>query len=128
MPVIDCCTREVLGWEIERTARSKTAERALENALLNRLGYLACQGNLTIRHDNGLVFWSKICRSTAANCGLKQEFITPFTTGSPRPVRGKKQAFEMFKREGKAQSCCEKIPSGVFHQTQVKGGVQALFA
>jgi len=36
VPVLDCCTRECLGWALERTARTRTAERALEEALLAR--------------------------------------------------------------------------------------------
>lgn len=40
VPVIDCCTREILGWELSHTARAKTAERALEDALVNRFGWV----------------------------------------------------------------------------------------
>ena len=60
VPVIDCCTREVLGHALEFTGRAKTAERALEEALLARFGTLrsAPQGML-LRHDNGLVFGSR---------------------------------------------------------------------
>lgn len=36
VPVIDCCTREILGWELDPSARAKTAERGLETALLAR--------------------------------------------------------------------------------------------
>ena len=39
VPVVDCCTREVLGWELAHTARAKTAERALEMALIERFGW-----------------------------------------------------------------------------------------
>ena len=60
VPVIDCCTREVLGHSLELTGRAGTAERALEEALLARLGTLhkAPKGML-LRHDNGLVFGSR---------------------------------------------------------------------
>jgi len=34
---------------------------------------------LTFRRDNGLVFGSKLYRGTAKDCGLQQEFITPYT-------------------------------------------------
>ena len=34
---------------------------------------------LKIRHDNGLVFGSRLYRSTVADYGLKQEYITPYT-------------------------------------------------
>ena len=79
-PVVDCCTRQVLAWELAPTARAKTAERALEQALLGRFGwtYGAPEG-LTIRHDNGLVFGSKLYRSTAREYGLTQEYTAPYT-------------------------------------------------
>ena len=80
VPVLDCCTRQVLGWELSHTARAKTAERALEQALIGRFGWThgAPQG-LIIRHDNGLVFGSKLYRRIARDYRLHQEFITPYT-------------------------------------------------
>jgi putative transposase len=80
VPVIDCCTREVLGWELDRTARAKTAERALESALLARFGWLGgAPEGLTLRHDNGLVFGSRLYRRTVTEHRLRQEYITPYT-------------------------------------------------
>ena len=38
--VMDCCTRELLGWQLSRSANAKTAESALEHALINRFGCL----------------------------------------------------------------------------------------
>jgi len=38
--VIDCHTRELLGWHLSRSGRSKTAESALEQALIARYGHL----------------------------------------------------------------------------------------
>ncbi|GAA5481950.1 IS3 family transposase ISKpn40 [Haloferula sargassicola] len=80
VPVIDCCTREVLGHALELTGKAKTAERALEEALLARFGTLrsAPQGML-LRHDNGLVFGSRRFRAVVRDYGLKQEYITPYT-------------------------------------------------
>jgi putative transposase len=80
VPVVDCCTREVLGWELAHTGRAVTAERALEEALLYRFGHvrLAPEG-LTLRHDNGLVFGSRRYRRTCREYRLRQEFITPYT-------------------------------------------------
>ena len=40
--VIDCHARELLGWHLSRSGRSKTAESALEQALIARH---ACLGN-----------------------------------------------------------------------------------
>jgi putative transposase len=33
----------------------------------------------TLRHDNGLVFGSRLYRALARDYGLKQEYITPYT-------------------------------------------------
>lgn len=81
VPVVDCCTREVLGWALESTARSKTAERALEEALLSRFGWLhgARGRSLTLRHDNGLVFGSRPYRALVKDYGLVQEYTAPYT-------------------------------------------------
>ncbi len=58
--VIDCHTRELLGWHLSRSGRSKTAEAALEQGLIARYG---CLGRVTnpflLRSDNGLVFTSR---------------------------------------------------------------------
>lgn len=80
VPVLDCCTREVLGWELSHTARAKTAERALESALIGRFGWVhGAPDGLVIRHDNGLVFGSKLYRSLVRDYGISQEYITPYT-------------------------------------------------
>jgi putative transposase len=44
--VIDCHTRELLGWHLSRSGRSKTAESALEQALIARYGHLGVNGAL----------------------------------------------------------------------------------
>ena len=80
VPVIDCCTREVLGHAVERTGRAKTAERALEEALLARFGTLrSAPPGMRLRHDNGLVFGSRQYRAVVSDYGLQQEYITPYT-------------------------------------------------
>jgi len=80
VPVIDCCTREVLGWELESNARAKTAERALESALIGRFGWTrGAPKGLMIRSDNGLVFGSHLYRGICREYKLSQEFITPYT-------------------------------------------------
>ena len=38
--VIDCHTRELLGWHLSRSGKAKTAEAALEHALIARFGTL----------------------------------------------------------------------------------------
>lgn len=79
-PVIDCCTREVLGWELARTGRASTAARALEDALLVRFGTLrGAPPGLKLRHDNGLVFGSREYVALARDYSLTQESIAPHT-------------------------------------------------
>ena len=80
VPVIDCCTREVLGHALERTGRAKTAERALEEALLARFGTLrSAPEGMLLRHDNGLFFGSRRFRAVVNDYQLTQEYITPYT-------------------------------------------------
>ncbi|WP_420022712.1 IS3 family transposase [Cereibacter azotoformans] len=76
--VIDCHTRELLGWHLSRSGKASTAASALEHALINRFGTL---GRVTkeflLRSDNGLVFTSRKYTALVRSYGLKQEFITP---------------------------------------------------
>ena len=99
VPVIDCCTREVLGSALEETGRAKTAERALEEALLQRFGTLRnAPSGMRIRHDNGLVFGSRQFRAVIRDYGLQQEYITPYT---PQQNRLCERFIRTFKEE-----CC----------------------
>ena len=78
--VIDCYTRELLGWHLSRSGKSKTAEAALEQALIARYG---CLGRVAqpflLRSDNGLVFTSRSYTALVKSYGLQQEFITPYS-------------------------------------------------
>lgn len=76
--VVDCHTRELLGWHLSRTGRAVTATSALEHALIARFGSLGrVQAPFLLRSDNGLVFTSRVYTRLAKQYGLKQEFITP---------------------------------------------------
>lgn len=78
--VIDCCDRELIGYEFALRGRSREAVRAVESACIERFGTLHPQGTVPIlRSDNGLVFQSRDFRAACANYGLQQEFITPYT-------------------------------------------------
>nr|WP_281505941.1 DDE-type integrase/transposase/recombinase [Chromohalobacter nigrandesensis] len=69
--IIDCCTREILGWRLSDNGSSKTAEAALEEALIYRLGALGrVQQPLALRSDNGLVFSSRHYTGTVKAYGL----------------------------------------------------------
>lgn len=76
--VIDCHTRELLGWRLSRSGKATTAASALEHALINRFGTLEkVTREFLLRSDNGLVFTSRRYTSLVRSYGLKQEFITP---------------------------------------------------
>ena len=76
--VIDCRTRELLGWHLPRSGKATTAARALEHALINRFGTLGrVAKEFLLRSDNGLVFTSQKFTALVRGYGLKQEFITP---------------------------------------------------
>ena len=76
--VIDCYTRELLGWHLSRSGKARTAEAALEQALIARFGTLGrVQQPFLLRSDNGLVFTSRSFTALVRSYGLKQEFITP---------------------------------------------------
>ena len=76
--VMDCHSRELLGWHLSRSGRSKTAESALEQALITRFGTLGrVPKSFLLRSDNGLVFTSRSYTALVRGYGLRQEFITP---------------------------------------------------
>jgi putative transposase len=78
--VLDCHDREVPGYEFALRGRAKEAERALEEACINRFGTLRPKGRATtLRSDNGLVFQSRRFRAACRDYRIKQEFITPYT-------------------------------------------------
>ncbi len=76
--VMDCHSRELLGWHLSRSGKSKTAESALEQALIHRFGTLGrVPRAFLLRSDNGLVFTSRSYTKLVRGYGLRQEFITP---------------------------------------------------
>ena len=76
--VIDCHTRELLGWHLSRSGKASTAQAALEQALIARFGTLGrVPEPFLLRSDNGLVFTSRNYTRLVRSYGLKQEFITP---------------------------------------------------
>jgi putative transposase len=78
--VIDCYSRELLGWHLSRSGRSKTAEAALDQALIARSGCLGrVQRPFLLRSDSGLVFSSRSYTALVKSYGLQQEFITPYS-------------------------------------------------
>ena len=58
--VMDCHTRELLGWHLSRSGKASTAASALEHALITRFGSLGrVEVPFLLRSDNGLVFTSR---------------------------------------------------------------------
>lgn len=76
--VIDCHTRELLGWHLSRSGKATTAASALEHALIARFGTMGrVPAPFLLRSDNGLVFTSRRYTTLVRSYGLQQEFITP---------------------------------------------------
>nr|WP_256387847.1 IS3 family transposase [Rhodovulum sp. P5] len=76
--VMDCHTRELLGWHLSRSGKATTAASALEHALIARFGTLGrVEVPFLLRSDNGLVFTSRKYTALVRSYGLRQEFITP---------------------------------------------------
>lgn len=76
--VIDCFSRELLGWHVSRSDKSGTAESALEQALIARFSTLGRVKEPFLLHsDNGLVFTSRSYTALVKSYGLKQECKHP---------------------------------------------------
>jgi len=73
--VMDCHTRELLGWQLSRSGKASTATAALEQALIARFGTLGLvKKPFLLRSDNGLVFTSRNYTRMVRSYGLRQEF------------------------------------------------------
>ena len=56
--VIDCCTREIVGWNLSHRCRTEDALTAIEQAVLARLPEGSREANVTLTIDNGTQFTS----------------------------------------------------------------------
>jgi putative transposase len=56
--VIDCCTREIVGWNLSARCRTDDALAAVEQAVLRRLPAGSREANLTLTTNNGTQFTS----------------------------------------------------------------------
>lgn len=69
--VIDCHTRELLGWHLYRSSKAKTAEAALEHALIARYGTLGRVATaFLLRSDNGSVRPWRTSNQTLKHCSI----------------------------------------------------------
>lgn len=113
--VIDCHTRQLLGWHLARTGRASTAGAALEQALITRFGTL---GRVTtpflLRSDNGLVFTRRHYTRLVRGYGLTQEFITPHC---PQQNGMVERVIRTLKEQCVHRHCFESSP----HATRVIG-------
>jgi putative transposase len=68
--VIDCCTREIVGWNLSNRCRTEEALAAVEQAVLERLPAGSRQTTLTLTTDNGTQFTSSRFMETLAQLGI----------------------------------------------------------
>jgi transposase InsO family protein len=68
--VIDCCTREIVGWNLSDRCRTEAALAAVEQAVLERLPQDSRELLLTLTTDNGTQFTSSRFLETLARLGI----------------------------------------------------------
>ena len=68
--VIDCCTREIVGWHLSQRCRTADALAAVEQAVLARLPAGSREASLTLTTDNGTQFTSSRFLETLAQLGI----------------------------------------------------------
>ncbi len=60
LSVIDCCTREIVGWDLSNRCRWEEALATVDGAVLERLPAGSCGAGLTLTTDNVLTSKSRI--------------------------------------------------------------------
>ncbi len=68
--VIDCCTREIVGWNLSHRCRTEDALTAVEQAVLERLPEGSRAANVTLTTDNGTQFTSSRFLDTLGQLGI----------------------------------------------------------
>ena len=68
--VIDCCTREITGWNLSLRCRSQEAIDAVEQSVLARLPAGSREAQLTLTTDNGTQFTSTRFLETLSRLGI----------------------------------------------------------
>nr|WP_215731163.1 DDE-type integrase/transposase/recombinase [Rhodovulum kholense] len=75
--VVDCHTRELLGWHLSKSGKATTASAALEHAVIARFGTLGrVEEGFLLRSDNGI-------RHRARTNGASMAHSSPATTSRP---------------------------------------------
>jgi len=65
--IIDCCTREIVGWELSLRCRAVEASQVIEAAVLSRA---IRHGTLTLGTDNGSAFCARATRLVMSGLGV----------------------------------------------------------
>jgi putative transposase len=65
--IIDCCTREIVGWELSVRCRAKEAITVIKQAVAEQS---IAPGTLTLRTDNGSAFTAKDTRAALKELGV----------------------------------------------------------
>lgn len=68
MAIIDCCTREIVGWQLELRCRADEAIAVVEQAAAV---YGIEKGELTLGSDNGSAFTARRFRAHLAGLGIR---------------------------------------------------------
>ena len=68
MAIIDCCTREIVGWQLELRCRAIEAEQLIERVAA---AYAIQDGELTLGSDNGPAFTARRFRQALARLGIR---------------------------------------------------------
>jgi putative transposase len=68
MAVIDCCTREIVAWQLELRCRAIEAEQLIERAAAV---HAIEPGELTLGSDNGSAFTARRFRARLAELGIR---------------------------------------------------------
>ncbi len=66
--IIDCCTREIVGWQLELRCRALEAEQLIERTAA---AYAIRDGELTLGSDNGSAFTARRFRAKLAVLGIR---------------------------------------------------------
>jgi putative transposase len=68
--VTDCCTRDIVGWNLSQRCRTEEALDAFEQAVLERLPEGNLQANVTVTTDNSTQFTSSRFLETTVRLGI----------------------------------------------------------
>jgi putative transposase len=68
--VIDCCTREIVGWNLSNRCRTEDALVAVEQSVLERLPEGSREASVTLTTDNGTQFTSARFLETLGRLGI----------------------------------------------------------